>query len=700
MQRKYFYLLFLPFFMLAFKQSVHAQSTFQKIYSNPDSLASLQTFDAKSTTDGGYVIAGLASEYNTSTFHPFIAKLDCDGLVQWQKFFGSTQSISNVNTKVIETANGDYVLISNLGTNQNYNGFAIRCDASGNILWQKLLNLSNGSQSDIVNDVKETTDGHLILTGAGKGTPDVLLTKLQSNGTLLWSKLYGTSGFFDEGSAILELKDGNYLLTGRYVSMGTFNAFLMKTDTSGNVLWFKCYGDTLHHMRAMDIKEFSNGDILMGGSTTLRKTNFQSFSDNFIMRLSSTGDTLWTKVFHGSAPNDSYENVSSVLITIGDTIVACSATASYASGAIVPNKQALMMFTPNGNLTQAYIYNQGYSHYPRIMPHAKKGFLLSGFSTAYTGPVKFSTLLIRLNSALETACNRWDVKNTTQVEIPNFKITIPAMNISNEGTIANNTSSYVGYIEDSTLCIQRDALVANFDTSKACLGSPYTFQYTGVGAESYSWQIDSQTFVTASPTYTFTSSGMQTVKLVVSNGCYSDSISKQIQVIEPPNEFSLGADTSICQGANIQLSVNAPLAEAYQWSDGSSNQSLMVSTAGTYILQADYGVCGTYADTISVQVINCDTSTVPNCNLFVPNAFSPNGDGVNETFKPRLPLGSAAILRELAIYNRWGNRVFSTNDWNATWNGSNLASDTYFVIIRYTCNQIDEIYKGDLLLIR
>jgi hypothetical protein len=67
-------------------------------------------------------------------------------------------------------------MISNLGVYTNYNGFAVKMDASGNIIWQKLLNHSN--TNDNINDVYETADGHLIIAASLKDFPDVGLVKL------------------------------------------------------------------------------------------------------------------------------------------------------------------------------------------------------------------------------------------------------------------------------------------------------------------------------------------------------------------------------------------------------------------------------------------------------------------------------------------------------------------------------------------
>ena len=90
--------------------------------------------------------------------------------------------------------------------------------------------------------------------------------------------------------------------------------------------------------------------------------------------------------------------------------------------------------------------------------------------------------------------------------------------------------------------------------------------------------------------------------------------------------------------------------------------------------------------------------------VFIPNAFSPNGDGVNDLF--RVTTSAGIELIQFAVYNRWGNRVWSTNDFRSGWDGTFQGKDedmnTYFYIFKYTCLTDKQQYtkKGDLLLMR
>lgn len=103
-------------------------------------------------------------------------------------------------------------------------------------------------------------------------------------------------------------------------------------------------------------------------------------------------------------------------------------------------------------------------------------------------------------------------------------------------------------------------------------------------------------------------------------------------------------------------------------------------------------------DSIIVEAINC-------CDVFIPNAFSPNGDNINDIFKP----GSGApniTLFEFRIYDRWGTMVYSTLDkyagWDGKFKGLDISMDTYFYVYKYKCNYSGNTLfkKGDVILVR
>lgn len=150
--------------------------------------------------------------------------------------------------------------------------------------------------------------------------------------------------------------------------------------------------------------------------------------------------------------------------------------------------------------------------------------------------------------------------------------------------------------------------------------------------------------------------GLYNLLVIDTNGCKgADDIVVGFDTIPLPN---LGEDTVICIGQSITLNGNTP--GIYLWNTGSNSHSISVVNTGRYIVKVS-NKCGSASDTVDVKVDDCDQV------IWVPNAFTPNNDGVNDVF---LPYVENVSTYTLSIFNRWGQLVFQTNNPNEGWDGS------------------------------
>jgi gliding motility-associated-like protein len=134
----------------------------------------------------------------------------------------------------------------------------------------------------------------------------------------------------------------------------------------------------------------------------------------------------------------------------------------------------------------------------------------------------------------------------------------------------------------------------------------------------------------------------------------------------------LQPDTTLCYGDVLQLTV-PPGLTTWQWSDGSRGAFLEVSTPGLYALSGQTSNCS-FSDSTIISYVTCQA-----CPFYVPNVFSPNDDGWNDTWQVQL---SCTWQRfHLQVFDRWGNLVFSANNpgqtWNGDWRGSLAAPGVY-----------------------
>jgi gliding motility-associated-like protein len=186
-----------------------------------------------------------------------------------------------------------------------------------------------------------------------------------------------------------------------------------------------------------------------------------------------------------------------------------------------------------------------------------------------------------------------------------------------------------------------------------------------------------------------TTSGKFLEHFIGVNGC--DSTREIDLVVRDPEVPGFGRVPGICQGDSITITPGE--FESYNWNDGSRGSSLTVTKPGLYSVSVK-DACSTGTAQVAI--------TAGDCGAFFPNAFTANGDGINDRFGLRSDL----VLEHysLQIFNRWGMRVFATNDplksWDGTSNGKPQPSGAYVWHCVFTRARISSQIRGTVLLIK
>jgi gliding motility-associated-like protein len=280
--------------------------------------------------------------------------------------------------------------------------------------------------------------------------------------------------------------------------------------------------------------------------------------------------------------------------------------------------------------------------------------------------------------------------NHTFTNSGNYNITLIAIN--QDGCI-DTTNKVVSIINN----IKADFTISN---SKVCAGE----EFSVVSIKNQfpiQWQFqfdDNTTLNNYNGNHIYINEGIHQIILKVTDSlCGSDSITKRIEILPKPI-LSLGNDLFNCIGTTIKISPFKS-AKSYLWSDGSTTPQL------SYLIQNS-------SSTVWLEIndtygcINRDTViiTADQCSAVFPNAFTPNGDGIDDYFKI---LSRNVIHYSLAIYNRWGNKIYYYNGadtnlgWDGKYNNTMQALDTYtyFSVITFTSGEQINL-KGNVTLIR
>ncbi len=180
----------------------------------------------------------------------------------------------------------------------------------------------------------------------------------------------------------------------------------------------------------------------------------------------------------------------------------------------------------------------------------------------------------------------------------------------------------------------------------------------------YQWQDGS----TASR-FSANQSGFYEVTVTSGNCQESDRIKLSF---EEPISIAI-EDTMLCKGSHLFIK-SGQVDRSILWSDGSGDDEIGITSGGRYWIEVSNG-CYSKRDTFWVKESLCE------CHLFVPNAFSPNNHGVNETFRPVSHCSFESY--EFIIYDRWGKQLFFTTDALQGWSGSDVPIGNYVYYVRY-----------------
>ncbi|MDB4710318.1 gliding motility-associated C-terminal domain-containing protein [Flavobacteriales bacterium] len=245
-----------------------------------------------------------------------------------------------------------------------------------------------------------------------------------------------------------------------------------------------------------------------------------------------------------------------------------------------------------------------------------------------------------------------------------------------------------------------NSILANsttFTANNLCFGDSTLFVFSSSNPiDSVLWNFDdpisgnNNTSTDSTPIHIFQNIGTYNVSLITYFGSSSDTTINSI-IINPLPTIDLGNDTTLCQGESLTLDATT-LNATYLWQDNSTNSTLNISQQGTYWTEVTVNNCSA-TDTVLIIEEDCEII------LEIPNVFTPNNDGINDLFVPIISKGIVSI--NTIIYNRWGNKIYETNNLLIEWNGQDVNDGTYFWVVYYTdINAVENNLKGHLTILK
>ena len=585
-------------------------------------------------------------------------------------------------------------------------------DPSGKILWAEGSKDGIGLIYNIATDLYgnvylfgyyklHITFGAITLTNSDSVSFVYYLVKYDKDGNVIWAKsgcdvpvddyvggitAIATGGITTDASGNIYVCSSFRHPSATIVSTTLFNTdasglsydiFIAKYDQTGNVIWAKGESGTKDDM-AYGITVTPAGDIYIAGDFTSPSisfgsstiTNIAGVTTAYIARFNSTGAPVWATSSGGFGGEYAMGVIADAENNVYLTGGLKDASISY-SGTTITNPTPgtavlyLVKFNPSNNV----------DWYKTIKSLAKAKIDLISSVGAWGFSIALSLCGVVYVSG---AGDSLEVDGNLIALDPNIRISMH--NIIDPIFIA-------GFTTNGTY-VRGDILPSGGDDQNGIACDAWGNLY---------WCSDyfsNNPFVVRNTTLPAGDGGDGGEYFYVARYSYGE---------ENIGQHSQSTVTHCFTG---EMEINAPTGFSHSiWSTGDTGQSITVSNPGTYYIHCFDSCSSLSVDSIITYTDDCNCKA----HLFVPNAFTPNGDGQDDVFYPRSG-GNINMITSFRIYNRWGELLFekenflpndATKAWDGSYKGEPPLSEVFVWVVDGICNTGEKFNsKGSVTIIR
>jgi gliding motility-associated-like protein len=653
-------------------------------------------------------------------------KVDQQSNIIWYKLYGGSNADYAVS--INKSLDGNFFVLAETQSSDedvklHYGGkdiWLLKIDGNnGNILWQKTFGTD---KDEVPRHLEVLNDGGLVISGSADQSSlfpssytgkNSFLMKLDDNGNIIWTKVFGGNGD-DEIKTFRAISDG-FVSVGTSTSsngdypdnIGQHDIYIFKHDVNGNIVWRKHYG-SVNDDYAGDIsytecddkifasfaKQFSNDKQYYStppyplysqsagvqiGLYNKSGNEFYYFEDNF--GYSTQNDTYYfnNEIYSTMAANDRggflggsfkhwrYGSGTSLAFLVGRSfgikqfgypLTEVTYDTSLCSSEMAWGKYFSRDTSYSDTLRNACAVDTSITHYNIRVTNTSDSTIMKDTTICYGQTLNGATIVnsfVQEDSVLVvTKCGAKKIFTITNFNVPSKDV----INLGN----------------DTSVC-QAIILDATFN-----------------GIKSYLWEDGS-----TNATINADKSGLYWVQAIDSAGCKTtDSIYVNISDLY----LSVVHDTTVSSGQSVTLSpsTNGKLTWEFNSILNCSDCQIVVAQpleSTTLYVKSEKDGC-VLNDSVNI-IIEKQSS------FFIPSAFTPNNDGLNDFFKPS---ANAISDYKIKIFNRWGQLLFQTTNVLEGWDGKvngipqPIGTYTYFVIYKDENMDKKQSQKGTFLLIR
>jgi gliding motility-associated-like protein len=680
-------------------------------------------------------ISGEKSQASKGWIDYWIVQIRPDGSVVWDKTYGGSEEDKAFSVVALPNEEGYIVAghsISNAGGDKSedsrggYDIWVLRIDGNGNKVWDKTFG-GNG-YDDYPSGMIVTKDGNIAIacgtrssqsgdkTGGFQGVKDYWILKISPDGNKIWDKSYGGDGD-DSPRSLQELADESMIIVGNSASKvgpeksaphyGEADFWLLRVDKNGNKIWDKSFGG-VNFDYGITIDQNKTGYFLVAGQSISypsgsKEDSLKGLFDFWVLYLNEKGEKLWEKSLGGN-----YNDAAFKMVRFRDgAYLVCGLSNSGISGDKTdinrdPKKIGdIVIRDPN-----------------RPDPNDPSNRINPSDLSNDMWIVKINCIT-ELNIQNDTlVCKLKPV--TLDATIPNCRNCLYQWSTGETtATVTVNPKKTTKYIVTVTA---NNACVVTDNATIVIVPPPEKMAFTITQPRCTDWKdgvIALDSVIGGTPPFSLifgndtlinqifkdkVKAGKYPIVLIDKNKC---SIMDVVEVPNPsPFVIELPPNQDLQFGDSLRLFVKSNhKLDTFFWTDRT------IKTLDSYVKPFDsqnYGL--TAIDEFGCSKTAVTQITVRRDNLFFPpQAFSPNGDKVNDFYQ--LFGGKTVVsIDDMRIFDRWGTqvhevkRIFPANE-EAGWDGRIRGREAlpgvyvFFATVTYIDGR-KELIKGDFLLAR
>lgn len=408
---------YIAVFLILFPVIVFSQNTFQKVFRTAEWDYSLCL-----TVDSGFVIAGTAQSPTGFDKDICIIKTDNYGNIIWDKIIGGSNndeafdiSLTNDNGFIVIGSTSDVVA-------GNYNYVLLKIDSNGSIMWTKTYGYASINR---FLSIKQIWDGGYIFSS------NTFLCRTNSLGNKLWNKGYLHAGESSTISNVVVTEDSGFVVSGEIIPLQ--QPYITKIDSLGTVQWAITYSDT-SQIFANYVNTTSDNGYIIGGTS---RDSSLLYHYGLIIKTNATGNIIWSKIYSDFVFISKINQVADGYIVLGSN--------SFSSGMDL----SLMKVDSLGNVLWARRYGASGQENPgNVEQTLDGGYILAGGRSV----VSHKLYLVKTDSIGHSGC-----LETTPI-ISTIGINPSAAPVSSleyfllpiiDSVLFNSSTG----IDDSTICI-------------------------------------------------------------------------------------------------------------------------------------------------------------------------------------------------------------------------------------------------------